>query len=266
MAAGGRLSPAQPAAGTGGPGRRVPTGQVHAWKVERLPEPIQHDVTDAFTTVPAAIGAHMKIGVIGSGHVGGTLIRRLRQVGHEVNVANSRGPQTLTRLAEQTGAKASTVNDAVREADLVILAVPLVAVPSLPPEVFRGKVVVDADNYYPERDGDIAELVDGARTSSRWTAEHLPGSRVVKAFNSIHAQDLLERGHPAGATDRIALPVASDDEEAKRIVMTLVDELGFDPVDAGTLDESWRQQPGTPVHGADHDAAGVRAGLDRAST
>ena len=145
----------------------------------------------------------------------------------------------------------------------MVIAIPLLALPALPAELFENKVVVDADNYYPQRDGDIAELLDRSLSSSRWTAEHLKGARVVKAFNNIQAQHLLENGRPAGSADRIALPVAGDeaDADAKRIVMELVDALGFDPVDAGTLDESWRQQPDTPVYGTDLDAAGVRQGL-----
>ncbi|MEE3918868.1 hypothetical protein V2I01_11980 [Micromonospora sp. BRA006-A] len=121
--------------------------------------------------------------------------------------------------------------------------------------------MVDANNYYPQRDGDIAELLDRSLSSSRWTADHLKGARVVKVFNNIQAAHLMDEGKPAGTAGRIALPVAGDDADAKRIVMGLVDELGFDPVDAGTLDESWRQQPDTPVYGTDRDADGVREGL-----
>ncbi|MGC1213049.1 MAG: NAD(P)-binding domain-containing protein [Micromonospora sp.] len=206
----------------------------------------------------------MKIGIIGSGHIGGTLTRRLRALGHDVTVTNSRGPQSLTDLAEETGATAGTLEDTVQGAELVVVAVPLKAVPQLPASVFDGKVVVDAHNYYPQRDGDVAELLDRSLSSSRWTADHLKGARVVKTFNSIHAADLMDSGRPAGAGDRIALPVAADDADAKQLVMGLVDELGFDPVDAGTLDESWRQQPDTPVYGTNRDAEGVRRGLAEA--
>jgi predicted dinucleotide-binding enzyme len=206
----------------------------------------------------------MRIGVIGSGHVGGTLTRRLRQLGHEVTVANSRGPESLSGLATETGATAGTIESATQDADLVIVAIPLAAVPDLPAGAFRGRVVVDANNYYPERDGDIPELSDGSRTSTSWVAAHLPGSRVVKAFNSMIAQHQYELGRPAGDPDRIALPVAGDDPEAKRLVLGLVNELGFEPVDAGPLDESWRQQPGTPVYATDRDANGVRTGLEHA--
>ncbi|WUP53055.1 NADPH-dependent F420 reductase [Micromonospora globbae] len=209
-------------------------------------------------------GAGMRIGIIGSGHIGGTLTRRFTALGHDVTVSNSRGPQTLRALAGETGAETATVEEAVRGADVVVVAVPLMGVPDLPGDgLFAGKLVVDADNYYPDRDGDIPELMDGT-ASSRWTAEHLRGARLVKAFNTIQAQHLLENGRPAGAPDRIALPVAGDDPEAKRTVMELVDALGFDPVDGGSLDDSWRQEPGTPVYLADRDADGVRQALAEA--
>ncbi|MCI4063228.1 NADPH-dependent F420 reductase [Micromonospora sp. R77] len=206
----------------------------------------------------------MKIGIIGSGHIGGTLTRRLSTLGHDVTVTNSRGPQSLTDLAAETGATAGTLEEAVQGAELVVVAIPLKAVPALPVELFDGRLVVDANNYYPQRDGDIAELLDRSLSSSRWTAEHLKGARVVKAFNNIQAAHLMESGRPAGTADRIALPVAGDDAQAKQTVMELVDALGFDPVDAGTLDESWRQQPDTPVYGTDRDADGVRKGLAEA--
>jgi len=203
----------------------------------------------------------MKIGIIGAGKIGGALTRRFAAVGHDVTVANSRGPQSLKGFTEETGSKASTVESAARNADLVVIAVPVAAVPSLPSDAFRDKVVVDADNYYPEGDGNIPDIADRSLTSSRWTAAHLPGAKIVKAFNTIYAEHLVDEGRPAGAAGRVALPVAGDDPAAKRTVMALVDEIGFDPVDAGSLDESWRQQPNTPVYGADLDAAGVRSGL-----
>lgn len=203
----------------------------------------------------------MKIGIIGSGNIGGTLTRRLRELGHDVTVGNSRGPETLTALAEETGATAGTARQAAEAGEVVVIAIPVRAVPDLPADALRGKVVVDANNYYAQRDGHIAALDDMSLTSSRWIAERLPGAAVVKAFNNIQSGHLLANGRPAGDPARIALPVAGDDEAAKRTVMALVDELGFDPVDAGGLDESWRQQPGTPVYGTDRDATGVRDGL-----
>jgi 8-hydroxy-5-deazaflavin:NADPH oxidoreductase len=203
----------------------------------------------------------MKIGIIGSGNIGGTLTRRLRALGHDVMVGNSRGPEAVAPLAADTGATAGTARQAAESGDLVVIAVPLRAVPDLPAEAMRGKVVVDADNYYPGRDGRIGPLDDGSMTSSRWTAEQLPGATVVKAFNTIPAGHLMSRGSPSGDPTRIALPVASDDADAKSTVMALVGELGFDPVDAGGLDDSWRQQPGSLVAGADLDAAGLRDGM-----
>jgi len=203
----------------------------------------------------------MNIGIIGSGHIGGALTRRLSALGHDVAVANSRGPQSLTDLAAESGATAGTVETAARESDVVVLAVPLRVVPDLPADAFRGKIVVDANNYYAGRDGRIAEIADGRRTSSRWTSDLLRDATVVKAFNTMFAQHLLEKGLPPGTDGRIALPVAGDDDDAKRIVMGLVDELGFDPVDAGGLDDSWRQEPGTAVAGAETDAAGLREAL-----
>ncbi|GAA2638965.1 NAD(P)-binding domain-containing protein [Dactylosporangium fulvum] len=206
----------------------------------------------------------MKIGIIGSGNIGGTLTRRLRELGHDVTVANSRGPGSLAGLAAETGATAGTVEEAANAGEVVVLAVPLHAVPDLPSAPFAGKIVIDADNYYPGRDGRIAPIEEGT-TSSRWTARHLSGAGVVKAFNNIQAGYLLANGRPAGSPGRIGLPVAGDDAVAKRTVMTLVDDLGFDPVDAGDLDDSWRQQPDTPVYGTNRDADGVRAGLAEAT-
>jgi hypothetical protein len=210
----------------------------------------------------------MKIGIIGAGHIGGTLTRRLRALGHDVSVANSRGPQTLAGLAKETGAHAVTVSEAARDKDVVVVTIPEKNVPQLPKDLFAGAtertVVVDTGNYYPQqRDGRIAEIEQGM-TESRWVSRHL-GRPVVKAFNNIYAKHLLEHGRPAGDPRRIALPVAGDDPAAKQVVLKLLDELGFDGVDAGTLDESWRQQPGTPVYATDFDAAGVRRALAEAS-
>jgi 8-hydroxy-5-deazaflavin:NADPH oxidoreductase len=209
----------------------------------------------------------MRIGIIGAGHIGGALVRRLTKLGHEVSVANSRGPATLSGLASETGARAVTAQDAVRDKDLVVVTIPEKSVPELPKDLFKGArpdtVVIDTGNYYPGRDGPIEEIERGT-TESRWVAKQL-GRPVIKVFNNIYAQHLLDRGKPAGAAGRIALPVAGDDAKAKGIVIRLLDELGFDGVDAGPLDESWRQQPGTPVYGTDHDAKGVRDDLAKAS-
>jgi predicted dinucleotide-binding enzyme len=209
----------------------------------------------------------MKIGIIGAGQIGGTLARRFTALGHNVSVANSKGPETLADLARETGAKAVTARDAARAGEVIIVTIPEAKIPNLPKDLFAGVpnnvVVVDTGNYYPQqRDGKIAGIEDGL-TESRWVAKQL-GRSVVKAFNNIYAKHLLERGHPKGAPGRIALPVAGDDQRAKEVVMRLVDQLGFDPVDAGGLDESWRQQPGTPVYATDFDAAGVKRALSEA--
>lgn len=206
----------------------------------------------------------MKIGIIGAGNIGGNLTRRLTYLGHQVAVANSRGPETLRELVEQTGARAVSASEAAMGADLVVITIPEKNVPNLPSGLLSGAnpgvVVVDTGNYYPQqRDGRIAAVEDGL-TESRWVSEQI-GHPVVKAFNGIYAANLLERARPAGAKGRMALPVAGDDAAAKKVVMDLVDSLGFDPVDAGTIDESWRQQPGTPVYGLDADANGVRLAL-----
>jgi predicted dinucleotide-binding enzyme len=197
----------------------------------------------------------VRIGIIGSGKIGGNLTRRFTELGHDVTVANSRGPESLARLADETGARAATVDETARGAALVVVAIPLKAVPDLPVATFADRAVVDANNYYPGRDGQIAEI-DGGTPSSRWVAQHLHGARVVKAFNNMYASYLIERALPPGVEDRIALPVAGDDGTTKQTVMALVNDLGFDPVDAGTLDDSWRQEPDTPVYGA---AVGIEA-------
>ncbi|MCL7426821.1 NADPH-dependent F420 reductase [Streptomyces sp. YS415] len=201
----------------------------------------------------------MKIGIIGAGQIGGNLTRRLTALGHEVSVANSRGPHTLTELVTETGARAVPVEEAARGAEIVVITIPFKAVPDLPAGVLdgaaQGVAVIDTGNYYPkQRDGKIAGIEDEGLTESRWTERQI-GHPVIKAFNGTYAQDLLDRHRPAGDPDRMALPVAGDDETAKTKVRALIDELGYDTVDAGGLDDSWRQQPDTPVYG-------LRAGVD----
>ncbi|GAY11209.1 NADPH-dependent F420 reductase [Pseudonocardia sp. N23] len=210
----------------------------------------------------------MRIGIIGAGHIGGTLTRKLAALGHEVRVANSRAPETLADLAAETGATPVWAADAATDADLVIVSIPQKNVPALAPGIVAkakdGAPVVETNNYYPQqRDGRIDAIEDGL-TESGWVAEQI-GSPVVKVFNGIFWKHLLERGVPAGAEGRIALPVAGDDGPGKQVVLDLVDQLGFEPVDAGSIAESWRQQPGTPVYGKDFDADGVRAALAQAT-
>lgn len=210
----------------------------------------------------------MKIGIIGAGHIGGTLTRRLRALGHDVLIANSRDPKTLSALAAETGAKAVWADEAVETVDLIVITIPEKNIPKLPKDLFArvpsGTVVIDTGNYYPrQRDGLIAEI-EGGLPESVWVEQQL-GRPVVKVFNNIYAKHLLEFGRPKGSLGRIALPVSADDAESKAVVMKLVDELGFDPVDAGNLDESWRQQPGTPVYTTDLDVAGVKRALTQAT-
>jgi len=210
----------------------------------------------------------MRIGIIGAGNIGGTLARRLTELGHEVSIANSRGPETLAALAKETGAKPVTVEQAARAGDVVIVTIPEKSVRDLPKGLFDGVarevVVVDTGNYYPRhRDGLIQEI-EGGKTESRWVSDQL-GRPVVKAFNNIRSGSLAKGGKPKGTPGRIALPVAGDDPRAKAVVSRLIDELGFDPIDAGSLDESWRQQPDTPVYTTDLDADRVRRALAEAS-
>jgi len=208
----------------------------------------------------------MNIGIIGAGNIGGNLTRRFQELGHKVFVANSRGPETLADLVEETGATPVTVDEAARSGEVVIVTIPMKNIPDLPRDLFADVpddvVVVDTGNYYPKRDGKIADIESGI-PESQWVADQL-GRPVVKAFNTIYAQHLLERGKPTGERDRIALPVAGDDARAKQVVMKLIDELGFDGVDAGGLADSWRQQPGTPVYGADLDADRAKRALSEA--
>ncbi len=211
----------------------------------------------------------MNIGIIGSGQIGSTLTRLFRKAGHAVRVANSRGPDSLTDLARETGAQASSVDEVIGHSELVVLTIPLRKVESLPAGLFAGapagQLVIDTCNYYPrERDGRIAEIEAGS-TESGWVEKRI-GHRVVKTFNSIYAQSLLNNGKAAGTPGRIAISVAGDDGNEKAHVMKLLDAIGFDGVDAGTIAESWRLQPGTPVYCKDFDAAGVKAALQQAAS
>lgn len=205
----------------------------------------------------------MRIGIVGTGKIGGTLAGLLAERGHEVAVSNSRGPDTLADLAARVGAKALTAPEAAAHGELVVVAMPLGRYPDLDPAPYDGKVVVDAGNYYPQRDGQIAELDAGTLTSSEWLAGMLPGARVVKAFNTIYWEHLRDLGTPG--TDRRAVPVAGDDAAAKQVVVDLIDRIGFAAVDTGALAESWRQEPGTPVYGAEVGPAEAASLLASAS-
>lgn len=206
----------------------------------------------------------MKIGIIGAGNIGATLTRRFRDLGHQVFIANSRGPQTLVDLEKETGAVAVSAAEAARAGEVVIVTIPEARIPDLPGDLFDGvpaeTVVVDTGNYYPrQRDGKIAAIEEGV-TESQWVADQL-GRPVIKAFNNIYAEHLGKFGRESTAVDRIALPVAGDNSNAKAKILKLVEELGFDGVDAGPLSESWRQQPGSPVYCKDRSLEGVRQGL-----
>lgn len=195
--------------------------------------------------------------------IGGTLAKKLAGLGHEVAIANSRGPETLRELAADLGATAVTAEEAARGREIVVVTIPQRAVTDLPKDLFAGVpddvVVIDTGNYYPSRDGSIPALEHG-QPESVWVANHL-GRPVVKAFNNIYFQSLGAKGTPKGTDGRIALPIAGDPPEARAKVMRLVDELGFDPIDAGGLEDSWRQQPGTPCYTHDLDTAKLNEAL-----
>lgn len=210
----------------------------------------------------------MKIGIIGSGLIGGTLVRNFTALGHEVRFSNSRDPETLAELAAETGATAVWAADAAADADLVILSIPQKNVPDLAPGIASarkpGAPIIETNNYYPQqRDGLIADI-EGGTPESVWVSEQL-GEPVVKAFNGIWYKHLLEKGVPAGTDGRIALPIAGDDAESKKLAFSVIDQLGFDPVDAGTLAQSWRQQPGTPVYGKDFGVDATIEALSQAT-
>ena len=210
----------------------------------------------------------MKIGIIGAGNIGGNLTRRLTALGHDVTVANSRGVESLAELVAETGAKAATAATAANEADLVVVTIPEKNIPDLPKGFLdganEGVVVIDTGNYYAQRrDGLIAEIENGV-TESRWVSNQI-GHPVVKAFNGIYSVNIIVKARPQGDSDRMALPVAGDDPAAKKVVMDLIEELGFDAVDAGSIDESWRQQPGTPVYGLVGNIQAVKNALAAAS-
>ncbi len=193
----------------------------------------------------------MRIGILGSGAIGATLARVFSAGGHEVAVANSRGPETIDPAVLEFGARAGSAADAVRDKDVVILSVPFFKVPdvagvfaSVPEET----VVIDTTNYVPFQDWDVpVEGVGQGQVESLWVAGRL-GRPVVKAWNAVLEETLKTRGAPAGTPGRIALPVAADSDQARRVAMRLVDESGFDPFDAGGLADSWRQQPATPAY------------------
>jgi predicted dinucleotide-binding enzyme len=209
----------------------------------------------------------MRIAIIGAGSMGGTLARHLAKLGHQVSIANSRGRESLTALATEFGATPVAVVDAARSGEIVVIAIPTKAVADLPQGLFANVpssvVVIDTGNYHPElRDGRI-DAIDRGMLDSQWVAQQI-GRPVIKAFNNIFHKSLLEKGAPRGTTGRVALSVVGDSSDAKAAVLRLVDDLGFDPVDGGDLDNSWRQQPGTPAYCRDLEAAALLRALTEA--
>lgn len=203
------------------------------------------------------------IGLIGAGHIGSQVARLAVANGYDVVISNSRGPETLSSLVKELGpnARAATPAEAGAAGDLVVVSIPLKNYRSVPVEPLAGKIVIDTNNYYPQRDGRIPELDDESTTTSELLQAHLPTSKVVKAFNHIYAAELTTHGQPAGSKNRRALVIAGDDQEAKRVVTRLLDQFGFDTVDAGPLAEGWRIQRDTPGYGPRRTAEELRKDL-----
>jgi predicted dinucleotide-binding enzyme len=198
------------------------------------------------------------IGFIGSGNIGSTVARLAVAAGHDVVLSNSRGPETLTDLLDELGprARAATAAEAAAAGDIVVVTVPLKVYRAVPVEPLRGKVVIDTNNYYPVRDGHIAELDDESTTTSELLQAHLPGSRVVKAFNNIYVAHLGSLQRPAGHPERSVLPIAGDDQAAKQTVTEFLDSIGYDAYDVGPLGEGWRYQRDTAAYVTPYFAPG----------
>ena len=202
------------------------------------------------------------VGIIGSGMIGGTVARLCVAAGHSVVLSNSRGPETLAELAAELGprATAATAERAAEAGDIVVVSIPVKAFGEVPVKPLAGKAVLDTGNYYPRRDGHIAELDTGGITSSGLLQRDLPESYVVKVFNNIFFKHLQSLARKPGAADRTALPIAGDDEEPKAAVTAFLDSIGYDAVDAGPIAESWRQEPGTPAYGTPYGSFSDEAG------
>ena len=203
------------------------------------------------------------IGLIGAGHIGSQVARLALAHGYNVVISNSRGPETLSALVAELGpgARAATAVEAASAGDIVVVTVPLKNYRDVPVAPLAGKIVIDTNNYYPQRDGHIAELDNEATTTAELLQAHLPTSKVVKAFNHIYAAELTTHGQPAGSKNRRALVIAGDDQGAKATVTALLDEFGFDTVDAGPLKEGWRIQRDTPGYGPRRTAEELRRDL-----
>ena len=210
----------------------------------------------------------MRIAVIGAGNMGATLACRLTRLGHQVTIANSRGPRTLVDVAARTGATPVPITEVSSKADVVIVAIPEKSVPALAAGLLTAlpedTVIVDTGNYVPQlRDGHI-DAIDAGLPESQWVQSQLRRP-VVKAFNTIRPASLADLGKPGGTPGRIAVPVAGDDPAARAVVLELADQLGFDGLDAGPLAESWRQQPGTPIYTTDLPLDAARRALANAT-
>lgn len=204
----------------------------------------------------------MNIGVIGAGFIGRAVAQLALAAGHEVMLSNSRGPQSMTSVVSGIlGVQVGSAEEAAKFGDVVLVAIPFEHYRSISPQWVAGKTVMDANNYYPNRDGHFPVLDRFETTTSRLLADHLPQAHVVKVFNAIFAPDLTQDARPHGATDRRALPVAADNATAKAQVIHLLDELGFDAVDAGGIDESWRFERARPAYCVPLDQAGLKAAL-----
>jgi 8-hydroxy-5-deazaflavin:NADPH oxidoreductase len=203
------------------------------------------------------------IGLIGAGHIGSQLARLVVAHGYEVVVSNSRGPETLRPLVDELGphARAGTPMQAAEAGDIVVVTIPLKNIGSVPVAPLTGKIVIDTNNYYPQRDGHIQELDDERTTTSELVERYLPTSKIVKAFNHIYAAALTTDGQPAGTPNRRALAIAGNDIHAKAAVAGLIDQFGFDVVDMGPLSESWRIQRDTPGYGPRRTADELRRDL-----
>jgi 8-hydroxy-5-deazaflavin:NADPH oxidoreductase len=211
----------------------------------------------------------MRIGIIGSGHVGSTLARHFTAHGYEVAVSNSRGPDTLRDLEAELGphVHAMTADEAAWFGDVVVVSVPFQSYAEVPADAVAGKVVIDTCNYYPDRDGHFPELDSGATTSSEMLAEHLPGARVVKAFNAIRWDSLRDKSRTTGDGQRVGIPISGDDAQAREAVALLVDQIGFAPVKAGTLGDGGRKhQPGTDVYTADLPGSELKSRVSPAAS
>lgn len=205
----------------------------------------------------------MKVGIIGTGAIGGTIAKKMAAAGHQVKINNASDIDQLNARAAELGVTAANQKDVVKDVDVIILSLPTIAIPTLPKDLFadvpKNVIVVDTSNYYPFRDADIEEIKNG-KVESVWVSEQL-GRPVIKAFNNLLAETLASGGKNPGAEDRIAMAVAGDDAEAKKVIVGLVNDAGFDVVDSGTLSESWRHQPGMPAYCTELDAEELKQAL-----